>query len=365
MNKTLKRLFILLLLFFLSFSLACGKEEYIDEDSYLITTYNEEVIPLYYIHTKVQDDFLNGEYKFATIYARGQEELSKPNPIVIDFSSQIRNSTSYEFSLDVSDTMENRIVFRTTEKRIELKNLKIKTVYYYQIKTETETSNIYAFCVNDDKVRNLDIDGVTNVRDLGGYKVKGKRITQGLIYRSGKFNDDESTEALVTADGINELVNVLRIKTEIDLRQVSDNENGGITSSPLGEKVKYLSIPMKSGGNCILLNKEVLPTLFKELGKEENYPIIFHCSIGTDRTGMVSFLLLNLLGVDKDDVYYDYLLSNFAPIGRGRQETQIDDYYDLISTKDGETAKEKTYNYLLSIGVDKNDIDSFIRIMTK
>ncbi len=67
--------------------------------------------------------------------------------------------------MDVSETMENRIVFRTTEKRIELKNLKIKTVYYYQIKTETETSNIYAFCVNDDKVRNLDIDGVTNVRD--------------------------------------------------------------------------------------------------------------------------------------------------------------------------------------------------------
>ncbi len=366
MKNNIKKILIVLLLFICIFCISCKKDEEIhDYDLDIITTYNGETIPSYYIHTELQDKYLTGDYKLASVYGKGDKELSKPNAITIDFSGKVRASTNYEFYLDLNDDMENKIVFSLTEPKIELKNLKIKTVYYYQIKTETELSNIYAFLVNDDSVRNLDIDGVTNVRDLGGYKVNGKRINQGLLYRSSKFNEDESTNLLITNDGINELVNVLNIKTEIDLRKTEDNEYGGITSSPLGSSVKYLHIPMKSGGNCILLNTDTIPTLFKELAKEENYPIIFHCSIGTDRTGMVAFLVLTLLGVESDSVYYDYLLSNFAPIGRVRLYSTIDDYYKTIGDSSGDTPKDKAYNYLLSIGVEKNDLDSFIRIMTK
>ena len=361
----IKKLLIIILLFISIFVISCKKDEIHDYDLDIITTYNGEAIPSFYIHTALQDKYLTGDYKLATVYGKGDQELSKPNPIVIDFSGVVRASSNYEFYLDLNDDMENKVVYNLTEPRIELKNLRIKTVYYYQIKTESELSNIYAFLVNDDIIRNIDVDGVTNVRDLGGYKVNGKRINQGLLYRSSKFNEDESTTPVITDDGIDTFINELKIKTEIDLRKTEDNEFGGITSSPLGAMVKYIHIPMKSGGNCILLNTTTLPTLFSELAKEENYPIVFHCSIGTDRTGMVAFLVLNLLGVNKDDIYYDYLLSNFAPIGRVRLYSTIDDYYKTIEDAGGETPKEQAYNYLLSIGVEKSDLDSFIRIMTK
>ena len=366
MNKTIKKLLIIVLLF-LSFSLfGCTKKEVEEDvDSLLPKEYNGEAIPLYSIHTEKQTKYLSGDYKLASVYGKGSEELSKPQGITIDFSSLVSDASSYEFYLDLDDSFSNKTIFTTREKNITLFNLMIKQVYYYQVKTPTETSSIKAFIINDDLIRNLNVDGITNVRDIGGFKVNGKRINQGLVIRSSKFNQDESDEVIITPEGIDTFVKELKVKTEIDIRSSEDNEYGGITKSPLGDSVNYIHISMESGGNCILLNQKQLPTLFEVLGKEENYPLVFHCSIGTDRTGMVSFLLLNLLGASKDQVYYDYLFSNFGVIGRVRTPSIIDDYYTTISSAKGNNDQERTYNYLLNLGVSKDDLDAFINIMTK
>ena len=364
MNKLIKKLLLVLLILGSAFLIiSCGKNK--DEDESIITEYNGNAVKEYTIHTELQAEYLSKGYEYATLYGKGKEELSKPQGIEIDFSDIISDSTSYEFYLDLSDKFDNARIYNTTEKKVTLYNLMIMKVYYYKVKTSVSESEVYAFVVKEAMIRNLDIDGVTNARDVGGYKVDGKRINQGLLYRMSKFNEDESLELLITDQGINELVNVLKVKTELDLRQTDDNEYGGLTSSPLGDSVKYINLPMTSGGNCILLNKDELKDLFKILGDESNYPLVFHCSIGTDRTGMVSFLALNLLGVSRDEIYYDYLFSNFAPIGRVRLASTIDDYYRTIEDAKGKTDKEKTYNYLLSVGVDKKDLDKFINIMTK
>ena len=39
-------------------------------------------------------------------------------------------------------------------------------------------------------------------------------------------------------------------------------------------------------------------------------PLLFHCAVGKDRTGVAAALLLDLLGVDRADVVGDYLLTN-------------------------------------------------------
>ena len=116
-------------------------------------------------------------------------------------------------------------------------------------------------------------------------------------------------------------------------------------------------------GNVLTLNKELLPGIFAILGNESNYPILFHCSIGTDRTGMVAFVANALLGVGKDDLYRDYLFSNFADIGRMRTVSAVDDYIKAIESANGDTLADKTKDYLLSAGVKESDIDSFISIM--
>ena len=365
MKNIIKKILLIIILVLSILLISCGKTEIIDEDTLLITEYNGEEIPLYYIHTEKQETYLSGDYKFATVYAKGQEELSKPNGITIDFSTLVPDNDNYEFYLDTSDNFNNKLTYNTNTKNITLYNLMIKTVYYYQIKSGNTLSVVKAFRVDDNIIRNLNIDGITNARDLGGYKVDGVRIKQGLLYRTSKYNDDESTDRLITDAGINEMVNILKIKTEIDLRKSDENENGGITSSPLGSKVNYVHIPMVSGGNIILLNPDKIADLFKVLGNIDNYPIAFHCSIGTDRTGMVAFLVLNLLGVSKDEVYKDFLFSNFGEIGGMRSTSLIDTYFQMIEEKEGKNNSEKTYNFLLGIGVSKTDLDNFIKIMKK
>ena len=152
-------------------------------------------------------------------------------------------------------------------------NLKIQTQYYWKVCTKdnanyNDVSDIFTFFVGDEMIRNLNIEGVTNARDLGGWKINNtnERTKQGLIYRTAKYNEDESVNNLITEKGIDVMVNQLGIKTEIDLRTVDDNENGGIITSPLGESVTYINLPLKSGGNILSLNKDELANLFVIFG---------------------------------------------------------------------------------------------------
>eukprot|EP00002_Diphylleia_rotans_P029999 TRINITY_DN6139_c0_g1_i1.p1 TRINITY_DN6139_c0_g1~~TRINITY_DN6139_c0_g1_i1.p1 ORF type:complete len:362 (+),score=80.98 TRINITY_DN6139_c0_g1_i1:49-1134(+) len=47
---------------------------------------------------------------------------------------------------------------------------------------------------------------------------------------------------------------------------------------------------------------------------EKNYPIIFHCTHGKDRTGVIAALILGCLGVSIDDIAADYAISSQHPL---------------------------------------------------
>jgi protein-tyrosine phosphatase len=50
-------------------------------------------------------------------------------------------------------------------------------------------------------------------------------------------------------------------------------------------------------------------TFFTILAEGGHTPLLFHCSAGKDRTGLAAAFILSALGVDRDRVYQDYLLS--------------------------------------------------------
>ena len=58
-----------------------------------------------------------------------------------------------------------------------------------------------------------------------------------------------------------------------------------------------------------------------------------------------------------------YLFSCFGEIGGMRVYSTIDKYKLTIDSVEGKTHKEKTYNYLISVGVEKTDLDNLIEIM--
>ena len=159
------------------------------------------------------------------------------------------------------------------------------------------------------------------------------------------------------------MLETLGVKTEIDLRRLSDNEIGSLTSSVLGESVRYVNCPMIASSEMITGNNESLRAFFSLLADEKNYPIFYHCSIGTDRTGYCSFLLLNLLGANSDDILRDYLFSNFGSIGGNRTTLNIGSFYLFLSFMDGADYREKAESFLSQIGVTEEEIEAIRRIM--
>ena len=54
--------------------------------------------------------------------------------------------------------------------------------------------------------------------------------------------------------------------------------------------------------------------IFKLLLKNNKKGILYHCSSGKDRTGVLTAIILYALGFDKETIYNDYLLTNKSPL---------------------------------------------------
>ncbi|MCM1545130.1 MAG: tyrosine-protein phosphatase, partial [Ruminococcus sp.] len=301
----------------------------------------------------------------------GLKESSKPDAIEFKWLSGAEDDeTEYTLSISESKDMVNAETYSSAENSISIYNLKAATTYYWTVSSDEDVSDVSEFTTSGICPRNLAVDGVTNVRDLGGWVTEtGKRTKQGLIYRCGRLNKSsvENVKIEVTENGIKTMLDSLKIKTEIDLRKIDNGEIGAITSSPLGEHVNYIACPMEWDGDIFKDNKDMILKLFSILSDEENYPMIFHCNIGTDRTGMVSYLINALLGVDDNDLLKDYLFSNYARIGSRRSAAQMQEsgYYVAIHEAEGNSLKEKTYNSLVELGVPSNQLDSVISILSE
>lgn len=310
-------------------------------------------------HTKLQLDYLNDEIENISYYANGDKELSKPQGYEISFNNP--DGLLYTITLESGDDTR---VYNTRNSSFVLNNLLLNKEYHCSIQKGDSLIQEEYFLTSDLAPRNIDVDGITNFRDLGGHKTNSNSLTrQGMLYRSSKFNENGTKDPLITSKGKTTVINELKIKSEVDLRLTSNNETGGITNSPIGPSVKYYSIPMTFDGDVFTQNETEIKNLFDVISIKENYPLVFHCSIGTDRTGLIAMILNSLLDVRVEDLYRDYLFSNFGYIGGSRNHKIITDYINKFSLYGGTTLKENVNNYLLSIGVSQDKINSFISIM--
>ena len=83
-------------------------------------------------------------------------------------------------------------------------------------------------------------------------------------------------------------------------------------------KAKKVFVDYINKGGLVLLNELVIdmsPKLLVEVLKiaaKENTPVAYYCTAGKDRTGLVSMLILNVLGVSDGQIVSDYVLSDGA-----------------------------------------------------
>ena len=317
------------------------------------------------IHTKIQQALLKDNIENATLYARGVEELSRPLTPTFSWDG---DKTYYKVSLSEASDYSNPQIYDVNKSEVSFQNLKIDTKYYFKAECEGIVVHEDCFTISDEIVRNLYISGVTNARDLGGYSVEGGKIKQGLIYRTGRLNENSVTTVKnkITEKGIKTMTEQLKVKSEIDLRMVDNNEVGGLTEGVgvLGESVKYYQCPMDYNDIMGEYNTSSLQKVFSILGDRDNYPTFFHCSIGTDRTGYIAWLINAFLGANEENLYRDYLFSNLGNIGGSRTTGTISgSYVSGINKLPGNTISEKTEYYLLSKGVLKEKLDILKEMM--
>ena len=323
------------------------------------------------IHTPGQKSFLEGPYEAAAAYADGWHECSKPRAVTLGWKylgelAPECGILGFTVMLGVSEDFsapQTRFVPAdgSAEFSAEFVNLYIGTRYYWKVRAEygekAYESGVSGFETASAAPRNLDVDGVSNVRDVGGWAIDGThRVKQGMIYRGAAF-EDAKYETHITEEGIRTARETLGVKTEIELRWITMKEIPSRSSSLLGEDIRYYEFEFSYNDEELLEgNAKSIARCFRIFADETKYPVYYHCRIGTDRTGVLTYLLLGYLGVDGETLIRDYLFSNFGYVGGSRRLSSIQKaYIDVIDSYEGETLAEKI-TYFLKTKCRLNDV---------
>ncbi|MBO4366540.1 MAG: tyrosine-protein phosphatase [Clostridia bacterium] len=322
--------------------------------------------PVVDVHTEDQKAFLSGPYEQIGKYADGRHECSKPEPLSLVWTFKtdglpdgVPVPDSFTVFLDQTEAFDAPLVRTVSAEdgpdyEVFVDNLYLDTDYYWKVHAEcgekAYESGVLSFKTAANGPRNLNVGGVSNVRDLGGWVIdEHHRVKQGMLFRGAAF-EDLQYDTHITEDGIRTVRDELGVKTEIELRWVSVGEIEHRSDSLLGPDVRYLEFEFNYTDETLLTaNVMSIAKCFRRFADEKYYPIYYHCRIGTDRTGVLTYLLLGFLGVDKETLLTDYLFSNFGYVGGNRSVATIQKaYIDLIDECEGETLQEKITWYLIN-----------------
>lgn len=190
----------------------------------------------------------------------------------------------------------------------------------------------------------------SNMRDLGGWGCDGGSVKYGLLYRSGELNSQD--ERL--------FIEELGINTECDLTA------DGVPAFP--GKMRFIG--HTSYAMYSLANTEAWRVNLRGIFEAVRYgdPVIFHCSMGADRTGTLACILEALLGVSQSDLDKDYELTSFYALRarNGNYQGGTTDWAHLIGqllALSGETIRDKAVTFVLSLGFTAAEINAYRRAM--
>lgn len=176
--------------------------------------------------------------------------------------------------------------------------------------------------------RLIPLEGGQNFRELGGYRTAdGRHVRTGLIYRSGSMthltpadfaalgernirtvvdfrdNRERAAEPVVWPESVAPIVLVgedISSTSDEFVRTLMAPDNDGPRTRAMMAHF-YRDIPFRYAPQYRVMFAQLL---------EQRAPLVFNCSAGKDRTGIAAALLLTALGVSRETVVEDYLLSN-------------------------------------------------------
>ncbi|MBT3332082.1 MAG: tyrosine-protein phosphatase [Rhodospirillaceae bacterium] len=189
--------------------------------------------------------------------------------------------------------------------------------------------------------RRIELTGLSNFRDLGGYQTStGESVKWGTFFRS------DTLASLTDADM--DKVCALGINAAVDLRY--GDERAEEPSRFLGhDQVEVLALGLDERPSVSFLDSFEPSDVTAEMARTylmenyQNYPFLYakayatliqrlsagnrmivHCTAGKDRAGTAAAMVLTALGVPRDTVFEDYLLTNQYWDRGGRERPGMD-----------------------------------------
>ena len=169
--------------------------------------------------------------------------------------------------------------------------------------------------------RLIALEGAVNFRDLGGYAtLDGRRTRWRVLFRADGLSELSQTDFSVMRE--------LGIRTVVDLRSGHEVEQSrfDVEAHPvdfhhfpfidqLPDVEQWDRRPGLLGAQYKEMLVDAAPQIIgalEVLTAPDSRPAVFHCTAGKDRTGLLSALVLSLLGVPEETVVADYALSGEA-----------------------------------------------------
>jgi protein-tyrosine phosphatase len=180
--------------------------------------------------------------------------------------------------------------------------------------------------------RHVEFEACFNFRDLGGYEARdGRHVRWNTLYRS------DTLHRLTAADA--DTFGALGLRTVIDLRSQTEIDDHGrlahhvdavdwhnvamldnlkLAPPDPGDKVPEsvtAPVDLAPGEGYVLITEryaEAIAQVYRLLSRDDAFPAVFHCTAGRDRTGIISAMTLDVLGVPDDVIADDYVLTEVA-----------------------------------------------------
>lgn len=175
--------------------------------------------------------------------------------------------------------------------------------------------------------RKLPFTGAHNFRDLGGYKTSdGKTVKWGKVYRSDNLHS-LTDEDLKYMERLN-LKSVVDFRSDEERNEEPDRltpdmtpillpikfEPEGVTETLMRDLTfgDLDSSNLLRDFNVILVKEftEEYRDFFRHIVDNGGEPFLLHCTAGKDRAGFGSAMILTVLGVPREKIIEDYLLTN-------------------------------------------------------
>lgn len=222
-------------------------------------------------------------------------------------------------------------------------------------------------------MRRIILSKTMNTRDLGGYPISGGKTTayKKFIRSDLLYEISEQDKCILLNNKINTVLDLRNdeevAKKPCALKDVNGFQyyhykiygDGRIPESAEDVPLSYME----------MINEHTLMLPIMKILSNVKDGVIYHCTAGKDRTGVISALLLSLAGVDRSDILADYqisqsylysMLKDFCMNNTGiplniitPKIEYMDNFLNMVYKK-----YHSVEDYLLYIGLDNIDINN-------